>query len=69
LPKGDTEASGAIDEATREDSITMLLHQVDELWYLEIVPVIIMDQGNSKSGDTLVSQFNGKNYITLFLNI
>jgi hypothetical protein len=47
----------------------MLLHQVDELWYLEIVPVIIMDQGNSKSGDTLVSQFNGKNYITLFLNI
>ena len=33
----------------------------DELRYLEIVPVLVMVQGDGKSGDTLVCRYGGKN--------
>jgi hypothetical protein len=33
----------------------------DQLRYLEIVPVLVMVQGDGKSGDTLVCHYSGKN--------
>jgi hypothetical protein len=33
----------------------------DQLRYLEIVPVLVMVQGDGKSGDTLVCRYGGKN--------
>ena len=37
--------------------------QGDELRYLEVVPVLVMVQGDGKSGDTLVCRYGGKNCI------
>jgi len=45
-----------------QGGLNVYVCQVDELWYLEIVPVLIMAQGNGKSGDTLVSQFVGERF-------
>ena len=39
------------------------VRQGDELRYLEIVPVLVMVQGDGKSGDTLVCRYGGKNCI------
>jgi hypothetical protein len=45
----------------KQGGLNDYVHQVGELRYLEIVPVLVMAQGDSKSRDTLVSQSGGKN--------
>jgi hypothetical protein len=50
-----------VEQSMNQGGLNDYVHQVDELWYLEIVPVLVMTQGDSKSGDTLVSWFSGMN--------